>query len=196
MRLGLASSVLGACAFVLAAAIPAHAATVSDVVTFSANNFNSAFGSPVPVSTVTGSFTITFDPTQNYSDTTSGITLDSLNITLGSALSFNYASSTGLLEVGGINDGTCCISYSPPSNDFWLYISDFNTSPSFFQLGYTQGEDDYYYTFQGSEYGSVTVAPAATPLPATLPLFAGGLGAMGLFGWRRKRKNAAALAAA
>jgi hypothetical protein len=32
---------------------------------------------------------------------------------------------------------------------------------------------------------------SATPLPAALPLFAGGLGAMGLFGWRRKRKTAA-----
>jgi len=27
-----------------------------------------------------------------------------------------------------------------------------------------------------------------TPLPAALPLFAGGLGAMGLLGWRRKRR--------
>jgi len=33
---------------------------------------------------------------------------------------------------------------------------------------------------------------AATPLPATLPLFAGGLGAMGLLGWRRKRNAQAA----
>ena len=33
---------------------------------------------------------------------------------------------------------------------------------------------------------------AETPLPAALPLFATGLGAMGLFGWRRKRKNAIA----
>jgi hypothetical protein len=31
-------------------------------------------------------------------------------------------------------------------------------------------------------------APATTPVPATLPLFAGGLGALGLLGWRRKRK--------
>jgi hypothetical protein len=38
--------------------------------------------------------------------------------------------------------------------------------------------------------------PPTTPLPATLPLFAGGLGAMGLLGRSRKRKNAAALAAA
>ena len=35
------------------------------------------------------------------------------------------------------------------------------------------------------------VESAATPLPAALPLFAGGLGAMGLLGWRRKRKAAA-----
>ena len=51
----------------------------------------------------------------------------------------------------------------------------------------------------GNEYiadaGSVS-APGATPLPAALPLFATGLGAMGLFAWRRKRKSAAAIAAA
>jgi hypothetical protein len=34
-----------------------------------------------------------------------------------------------------------------------------------------------------------------TPLPAALPLFATGLGAVGLLGWRRKRKASAAIAA-
>lgn len=34
-----------------------------------------------------------------------------------------------------------------------------------------------------------------TPLPAALPLFATGLGALGLFGWRKKRKSATAPAA-
>jgi hypothetical protein len=34
-----------------------------------------------------------------------------------------------------------------------------------------------------------------TPLPAALPLFATGLGALGLFGWRRNRKAAASAAA-
>ena len=33
---------------------------------------------------------------------------------------------------------------------------------------------------------------APTPLPATWPLFATGIGAIGLLGWRRKRKAAAA----
>lgn len=32
------------------------------------------------------------------------------------------------------------------------------------------------------------VAPSPTPLPATLPLFAAGLGTLGLLGWLRKRK--------
>jgi hypothetical protein len=37
----------------------------------------------------------------------------------------------------------------------------------------------------------VTEVENATPLPATLPLFATGLGGLGLLGWRRKRTNAA-----
>ena len=36
---------------------------------------------------------------------------------------------------------------------------------------------------------------AATPLPAALPLFVSGAGVLGFFGWRRKRKCGAALAA-
>jgi hypothetical protein len=41
------------------------------------------------------------------------------------------------------------------------------------------------------EYDTV----GTTPLPAALPLFASGVGALGLLGWRRKRKNAARAAA-
>ena len=37
---------------------------------------------------------------------------------------------------------------------------------------------------------------ATVPAPAALPLFVSGLGVMGLLGWRRKRKKAAAMAAA
>jgi hypothetical protein len=45
------------------------------------------------------------------------------------------------------------------------------------------------------DYRTNVALPSETPLPAALPLFATGLGAMGLLGWRRKRKNAAARAA-
>ena len=51
----------------------------------------------------------------------------------------------------------------------------------------------------GFTFDSITFPPGGqggeTPLPAALPLFATGLGALGLLGWRRKRKAAAALAA-
>ena len=38
---------------------------------------------------------------------------------------------------------------------------------------------------------SISLVAEQTPLPAALPLFASGLGALGLLGWRRKRKQAA-----
>jgi hypothetical protein len=37
--------------------------------------------------------------------------------------------------------------------------------------------------------------PSSVPLPTAFPLFASGLGALGLLGWRKKRKKAAAIAA-
>ncbi|MGH9692930.1 MAG: PEP-CTERM sorting domain-containing protein [Bryobacteraceae bacterium] len=35
------------------------------------------------------------------------------------------------------------------------------------------------------------MAAAETPLPAALPLFASGLGALGFAGWRKRRKRTA-----
>lgn len=55
------------------------------------------------------------------------------------------------------------------------------------------GLDIYNYNEADSNSGNTPLT--VTPLPAGLPLFATGLGAIGLFGWRRKRKNAAALSA-
>jgi hypothetical protein len=46
-----------------------------------------------------------------------------------------------------------------------------------------------YFALEGILNGATfTATPNAAPLPAALPLFAGGLGVMGLLGWRRKRK--------
>jgi hypothetical protein len=42
--------------------------------------------------------------------------------------------------------------------------------------------------------GDEFILSAATPLPAALPLFGSGLGVLGLLGWRRRRKNPAAIA--
>jgi hypothetical protein len=45
------------------------------------------------------------------------------------------------------------------------------------------------------EYTSLAgLSNSSTPLPAALPLYAAGMGVMGFFGWRRKRKSSAASA--
>jgi hypothetical protein len=54
--------------------------------------------------------------------------------------------------------------------------------------GFTIPSDQLFVTAQ-SAWTIVPLVP--TPLPAALPLFATGLGALGLLGWRRKRKQAA-----
>jgi hypothetical protein len=56
-------------------------------------------------------------------------------------------------------------------------------------LGLTPGT--YTYSW-GATDPTFTIEIGATPLPAALPLFASGLGALGLLGWRRKRKAQAA----
>jgi hypothetical protein len=71
------------------------------------------------------------------------------------------------------------------------YVTDSALSSSatwdnatFASLGITPGT--YVYTWGAGADQSFTFE--TTPLPAALPLFAGGLGALGLFGWRRRRK--------
>lgn len=174
----------------------AQAALVSKVVTFSANTFQIGSGvDPAPVDPVTGSFTITLDDATDYTDTTAGIALNSLNIVLGSALSFNYDHTTDRLEVGGISGGANIIFFNPSTNDFWLFINDFlSGTPLFDQVGYTQtavSSNNLFYTV--NQTGSVTVqdAPSPVPLPAALPLLGGALLGMGAFGIRHRRRASA-----
>jgi hypothetical protein len=72
-----------------------------------------------------------------------------------------------------------------------------------YELDFSDRLNDYdskngSFTVQGFDLrtdGSFTTEGAETPLPAALPLFASGIGAMSLLGWRRKRKAAAIIAA-
>jgi len=50
------------------------------------------------------------------------------------------------------------------------------------------GTNDITMQFDGSVGGGDMAFIAEVPLPATLPLFASGLGGLGLLGWRRKRR--------
>jgi len=64
------------------------------------------------------------------------------------------------------------------------------TNPFRFDRQTTSGFVLYYDNELQEAAGTITSVLATTPVPAALPLFAGGLGAIGLFGWRRKKKPA------
>jgi hypothetical protein len=83
------------------------------------------------------------------------------------------------------------ISFTTASNTWNIgnyggyYLLDANSDPSGVLSGAVPG-----FNF------SITEETSTTPLPAALPLFAGGLGLMGLLARRKKRKSSAATAAA
>ena len=180
----------------------ANAALVHDLVTFTASGFTSAFGQPVPTDPVTGSFTITFDPTQTYIDQTAGITLDSLNISLGSALAFDYSPTGNThgaadeLVVGGLQDGADSVFLSPTVfDDFYLHILTYSSTPTFQQVGYTTSSatpnSNYFFTdLPNSGAGSVTVTPitGSTPEPATWAMMLAGFAGLGFLGYRQSAK--------
>jgi hypothetical protein len=180
----------------------ADAALVHDLVTFTASGFTSAFGEPVPTDPVTGSFTITFDPTQTYVDQTVGITLNSLNISLGSTLAFDYSPTANShgdadeLVVGGLQAGADSVFLSPTVfDDFYLHIFAYSSTPTFQQLGYTTSsataDSNYFFTdLPNSGAGSVTVTPitGTAPEPATWAMMLAGFASLGFLGYRRSVK--------
>lgn len=68
-------------------------------------------------------------------------------------------------------------------------LSDTSTydNATFASLGVTPGT--YVWTWGSGADQSFTLDIGTTPLPATLPLFATGLGLVGLVAWRRKRRT-------
>jgi hypothetical protein len=72
-----------------------------------------------------------------------------------------------------------------PVPSYWSnYLSN---SSSAIYLTETNASIDISSLFTGSHTASFQ-SDVETPIPAALPLFATGLGGLGLFGWRRKRK--------
>jgi hypothetical protein len=192
----LSMAFIGACAI----AVQASAGSlVSDTVDFTATGFTALPGSgPAPTDPVTGSFTITFNSTQTYTDATAGITLNNLNIALGSQIGFNYSPTgqyAGQLWVGGIQDGVCCVQISPTLyDDFYLHITNIATNPAFQQLGYTT-PSGYWYT-TGTDGSSISVTPVNSAPEIDPASAAGGLtlllGALMVLSGRRSRAGAAA----
>jgi hypothetical protein len=75
------------------------------------------------------------------------------------------------------------------------------TSQTIASLGLSPGETTWSWGSEPDQSFSICVAggcqaPSEIPAPAALPLFGTGLGALGLLGWRRKRKSTTSVLAA
>jgi hypothetical protein len=119
-------------------------------------------------------------------DTTSSVGPLTLTMTTGATSGTFSFTTTGYQDfVLGFQGGTA----NTNPDYFSFYLPSDVTSGSW-AINSTNGKT----LSLGLLYGH-TAAVGETPAPAALPLFATGLGALGLLGWRRKRKKAATLAA-
>ena len=84
--------------FLIFVSIPVRAATVHYSFGFEATDFSPT---GAPVDPVHGSIQLIFDPTQNYSNSTIGIT-GNFDIALGSSLAFSYDAASQDMSLGGI----------------------------------------------------------------------------------------------
>jgi hypothetical protein len=88
----------------------ASAAVVTETYSFSLGGFVDGVSPPVPspVATISGSFTVTFDPTLNHVDDTTGLVVHSFSgvgAPLDSPLGFTYAAASGEFALGGLEPG-------------------------------------------------------------------------------------------
>src|SRR5580693_4373952 len=123
----------------------ASAAIVTETYSFSLGGFVDEFGDPPvpsPVATISGSFTLTFDPTLNHVDDTTGLVVHSFSGTgapLDLPLGFTYAAATGEFAFGGVEDGVGTIDSG--TNNFALFLNLANLSKPQFLLCSAPGFD-------------------------------------------------------
>jgi hypothetical protein len=178
----------GAVALLGAACLPiaaADAATITETYDFSAT-----FPAGAAVSTWDGSITITFDPTATGNSGPSALDAFSSNLP-ASYGTFVFIQSGNSITVGDdCVGGLGCIIESLTDKAAFNFNSDPSGVPTPIEAGISSTSTDAVIT----ENLTMTLVPtSATPLPAGLPLFATGLGALGLLGWFRKRKVRASL---
>lgn len=111
-----------------------------------------------------------------------------MNAVTGLTDGFGISNDSNVHQTLGITEGYSCEGYDCSSlGSYYLYAFVTYQNPN---TGNWDGSG------ASNFYSGPFVVGTVTPLPASLPLFATGLGGLGLLGWRRKRKAAAATASA
>ena len=119
-------------------------------------------------------------------DLTTQATTGSITIVNGPSVPISISASyTRMVSVGDVFD----IAYMLASA-FGIGEIDLSHTAT---ISFTTPAGVYLTSDLGGVFGDAPTT-GATPVPAALPLFATGLGVMGLLGWRKKRKSAAATA--
>jgi hypothetical protein len=195
-----------------------HAGTVDYTITLSPD---SVIVVPTPLSTAPLGFDIqvNLSPPSAFTDPAFGQNIINGNIFLSSIASFTGGVVT-VLETAHGNSQLFQIGSGGSFRDFSSGFLNLPLGSWFLGIGSALEYDDIYTygfcldpfscssndvidTFQdvvrrdpvtqiGIPFSIVLETPIVTPLPAALPLFAGGAGVLGFLGWRRKRTALAA----
>jgi hypothetical protein len=190
----------------------ASAAVVTETYSFSLGGFVDEFGDPPvpsPLATISGSFTVTFDPTLNHMDDTTGLVVHSFSgvgAPLDSQLGFTYLAAAGEFALGGLEPAPTEINAG--TNDFSIILNLANLSkPQFFpcstpgaSCGAANGDPAFIvagFTRSGADFDkSIWLASAAesevaaVPEPPTWAMMFGGLALVALARARRRTKAA------
>ncbi len=176
----------------LAFSASASASAVSIRVDVSATGFYAAYGAdnPAPFQSLSQSFTLTFDPSLNYSEDTSNIVVNSLGgFPIGSKIGFNYQGKNppgvigSTLFIGGEALGVQAYSAGYVDEVFGITFLDFPT-PEFAGGNFDYVDDVGSSVFQSTGF---TATVTLVPEPATVFLMLSGTGLMGVIARRRRR---------
>lgn len=180
----------------------ANASTITETISFQLAGFQDGVGnSTPPISSVDGSFTLTYDPSLSYSNDTADIFVKSLSGVGGDTpVGFNY--SGGYLFIGdtlngangvtaGTNDFAVFLNVSNPSDPILVPCSaglscgSFSSSNQVLAAGYTTSGTGGLYL---ASVNDSSVSGSVAPEPSCIALFAAGLCAM--VGVIKRRRSA------
>lgn len=164
---------------------PAQAATVIQTFNFVASDFVSMNSVAAPTDPVVGSFTVEFDPdVGGYWDSTTGLTVNYLNIPYISGAGFSDGFTPNGLVIGGLSAGVTGMSMA--NMDFRFLIEDIsrpNVGASFsYSSGLSNGTSGEHTYFEAR-----SVQVNAVPEPSTWAMLILGFAAIG--GAMRSRKR-------